>query len=243
MNKTNISWTDYTWNPVSGCTKVSDGCLHCYAESLCKRWGRSFEVKLHPEKLKEVKKIPAGSKVFVNSMSDLFHPDVPTQFINQVIDAIRSRPDVIFQVLTKRPEQLRLRLAHVWQILPENMWLGVSVESNKYLDRIKILQEISGPYFIFKGLKFISFEPLLESIDIFSLNLKDISWIVVGAESGKNRRPFNEQWARNIRDKCEIYSIPFFYKQGSDFKPGKNDILDGKIYKQFPLYELNGENK
>ena len=114
MNKTGISWTDLTWNPVSGCSKVSPGCQNCYAEAWSHRWGRSFDVTLHPEKLKEVRKIPSGSKVFVNSMSDLFHPKVPTEFINQVFKAIETRPDVIFQILTKLGMADKLAGRRIW---------------------------------------------------------------------------------------------------------------------------------
>ena len=136
MNKTGISWTDFSWNHVSGCGKVSEGYKFCYAETWAKRWHRSFEVTLHPEKLREVEKIPVRSKVFVNSMSHFFHTEIPTAFINQAFEAIRKRPDVIFQILTKRPDEIRLR-ANTIDRIPDNVWLGLSVEMKKYLARLR----------------------------------------------------------------------------------------------------------
>jgi len=191
MNTTGISWTDLTWNPVSGCDKVSPGCQNCYAEYLTvHRFHRSFEVKLRPERLGEVKKIPSGSKVFVNSMSDLFHEKVPFPFVRQVMEAIQSRPDVIFQVLTKRPERVEqyenwvsdhYMDGHHYSILfPSNLWLGVSIEMNMYMKRIAPLQYLKHNWQVIPGKIFISFEPLLR--EIRNVDLRGVDWIILGGE-------------------------------------------------------------
>ena len=166
MNKTGISWTDLTWNPVSGCSKVSPGCKNCYAEAWSRRWGRSFEVTLHPNKIKEVKKIPSGSKVFVNSMSDLFHEKVPFEFLDDVMKAISSRKDVIFQILTKRPERAfdYYYSSFARNQVPENIWLGTSIEMQLYLPRLISLRLIPAK------IHFISAEPLLGPIDLSLLS-------------------------------------------------------------------------
>ena len=231
MNKTGISWTDLTWNPISGCSKVSPGCTHCYAEAWSKRWGRSFEVTLHPEKLKEVKKIPAGNKVFVNSMSDLFHEKVPFLFIEQVMDAIESRPDVIFQVLTKRPERV---LDYEWPDehlpppLPDNLWLGVSIEMALYKDRIDLLRKTSA------RVKFISFEPLLG--DVGRIDFSDVSWAILGGESGPHHRPMQIEWARNIVRQAKDQGVAVWMKQLGGIRPGGEleDFPEDLRIREFP---------
>ena len=231
MNKTGISWTDLTWNPVSGCSKVSPGCQNCYAEALSHRWGRSFEVTLHPEKLKEVKKIPPGSKVFVNSMSDLFHEKVPFSFIDKVMRAIESRPDVIFQVLTKRPERV---IDYEWPYqnipppLPDNLWLGVSVEMAAYWERIDLLRQSAA------RTKFISFEPLIGDIGIIDFSY--ISWAIIGGESGPHHRPMNIEWARNIVKQAQDKNVAIWMKQMGGFRPGGDleDFPEDLRIRQFP---------
>jgi len=213
VNKTGISWTDYTWNPVSGCSKVSEGCKFCYAEEWSRRFRRSFSVQEHYDRLKQVEKIPAGSKVFVNSMSDLFHPEVPTAFINRVFEAIRKRPDVIFQVLTKRPDEIRMR-ANAIDPIPGNVWLGVSVEMRKYLARAEILKRVD------VRTKFISFEPLLE--DVGGIDLSGLDWIVIGGESGPHHRPMKIEWARNIINQAKEQGIAVWMKQLGGLRPGGN---------------------
>lgn len=239
MNKTGISWTDLTWNPVSGCSKVSPGCQHCYAEAWSTRWKRSFDVKLHAEKLKEVKKIPAGSKVFVNSMSDLFHPKVPNEFINEVFDAIRSRPDVIFQILTKRPEEIHLRkLIRI----PDNVWLGVSVEMRMYLGRIDELVATGWKYGEnggHHGIKFVSFEPLLGDIGLVKFDFKlteSISWIIIGGESGPHYRPMNIEWARNLIQQAKNQHVAVWMKQLGGIRPGGDldDFPEDLRIREFP---------
>ena len=210
MNKTGISWTDFSWNPVSGCSKVSKGCKFCYSETWAKRWHRSFEVTLHPEKLREVEKIPARSKVFVNSMSDLFHTEIPTAFINQVFEAIRKRPDVIFQILTKRPDEIRLRANTIDRIL-DNVWLGLSVEMKKYLARAEILKRAD------VRTRFISFAPLLE--DLGDLDLSGLDWIVIGGESGPHHRLMNIEWARNIINQAKEQGVAVWMKQLGGLRP------------------------
>jgi len=239
MNKTGISWTDFSWNPVSGCTKVSEGCKFCYAEAWSKRYHRSFEVTLHPEKLREVEKIPAGSKVFVNSMSDLFHPNVPTTFINRVFQAIRKRPDVIFQVLTKRPEQIKLRqnaLRDVWlDEIPDNVWLGVSVEMPQYVGRIDELVRIEHD-----GIKWVSHEPLLADMGQYQkfkfAFAHGIDWIVIGGESGPHHRPMKIEWARNIVRQAKEQGIPVWMKQLGGLWPGGNleDFPEDLRIREFP---------
>ena len=211
MNKTGISWTDLTWNPVSGCSKVSPGCQNCYAEAWSHRWGRSFDVTLHPEKLKEVKRIPSGSKVFVNSMSDLFHERVPFDFIDQVFRTIDSRPDVDFQVLTKRPERV-LDFDRPLQPFPDNLWLGVSVEMALYKDRIDLLRKTSA------HVKFISFEPLLD--DIGTIDFSGISWAIIGGESGPHHRPMKIEWARNLVRQAKDQGVAVWMKQLGGLRPG-----------------------
>ena len=208
MNKTGISWTDLTWNPVTGCSKVSPGCKHCYAETWSHRWNRSFEVTLHPEKLKDVRKIPSGSKVFVNSMSDLFHEKVPDPFIWSVWDAIESRPDVTFQILTKRPIR-----ASTW-VIPDNVWLGVSVELAQYKERIDLLRYAG--HLMIK--RFISFEPLLG--DIGEVDFRLIDWIIIGGESGPHHRPMEINWARNLIRQAKEQGVAVWMKQLGGLHPG-----------------------
>ena len=236
MNATAIQWTDYSWNPVTGCDKVSPGCRNCYAEALSKRWGRSFEVALHPERLNQVDKLEAGSRVFVNSMSDLFHEKVPFEFTHDVFLNMAMRYDVKFQVLTKRPGRILEFMkwerdnaeepSEISEIFPANVWFGVSVESRLYLPRIDVLRKIP------THVRFISFEPLLEDVGWF--DIEGIQWVIVGGESGKNRRPFDKRWARHILARCRMADVPFFFKQGSGIRPGMDRTLDGMEWSEFP---------
>ena len=227
MNKTGISWTDLTWNPVSGCSKVSPGCQNCYAEAWSHRWGRSFDVTLHPEKLKEVKRIPSGSKVFVNSMSDLFHEKVPFEFIDRVFRAIDSRQDVDFQVLTKRPEHV-IDYDRPLQPFPDNLWLGVSIEMALYKDRIDLLRKTSA------HVKFISFEPLLG--DIGAIDFSGISWAIIGGESGPHHRPMKIEWARNIVRQAKDQGVAVWMKQLGGIRPGGelDDFPEDLRIREFP---------
>lgn len=239
MNKTGISWTDMTWNPVSGCSKVSPGCQNCYAEYLTvHRFHRSFDVVLRPERLNDVRKIPSGSKVFVNSVSDLFHRDVPFHFVYDIINAIRSRPDVSFQVLTKRPERLR-EYWNWWSqydsldqeyVFPNNVWVGVSVELPLYLNRISELTS-DGPSI---PVRFVSFEPLLG--DIGKVDLSGIDWIIIGGESGPHHRPMKIEWARNLVRQAKNQGVAVWMKQLGGIRPGGNleDFPEDLRIREFP---------
>ena len=234
MNKTGISWTDRTWNPVSGCSKVSPGCQNCYAEYLTvHRFHRSFDMKLRPEKLKEVRNIPAGSRVFVNSMSDLFHEDVPLFFIRDIFHAMNTRPDVTFQILTKRPERART-FFEVYSYGPDfkkadNVWLGVSIEMQAYVKRLNVLKAINCV-----PVKFVSFEPLLENIT--AVNLQGIDWIIIGGESGPKHRPFKEEWAEHLLTMAKAQGVAVWMKQLGGHKPGTalEDLPEHLRIREFP---------
>ena len=242
MNKTGISWTDLTWNPVSGCSKVSEGCKFCYAEAWSHRWHRSFEVTLHPEKLDEVRKVPSGSKVFVNSMSDLFHPKVPSDFIVKVFRAIESRPDVAFQILTKRPELIWRYMTAIDDggdfeelLAPANAWFGVSVENINHTNRIDWLKHFKYEWPLLQLSKlFISFEPLLG--DVGKLDLKGIDWVIIGGESGSHHRPMNIKWVRSVVRQAEEQGMAVWMKQLGGIRPGGNleDFPEDLRIREFP---------
>ena len=231
--QSNIEWTESTWNPVTGCTKISSGCLNCYAEAMARRlkamnnprYSKGFDVNLHADLIE----LPLSWKkpriVFVNSMSDLFHDDVPDDFIHSVFAAMNKADWHIVQVLTKRSKRLRqMSKGLVW---PENIWMGVTVEDNSTSDRIMDLMETGA------AVKFISFEPLLE--DIHNLDLKGIDWVIVGGESGPRSRPINAQWIRNIRNLCLEEQIPFFFNQwGGINKKRTGRELDGEYWNELP---------
>ncbi|MDP2239643.1 MAG: phage Gp37/Gp68 family protein [Burkholderiales bacterium] len=205
---TKIEWTERTWNPVTGCSKVSQGCKNCYAERLANRfWGtRAFtEVMVHSDRLDQPRLLRRPTKIFVNSMSDLFHEDVPEEFINRVFEVMTACPQHIFQVLTKRSDRL-LSLAAALPWTP-NVWMGVSVENSLVTSRIDHLREVPA------RVRFVSFEPLLGGLP--SLNLKGIHWAIVGGESGPYARPMLRTWAHDIRRQCRSAGVSFFMKQGS----------------------------
>lgn len=234
-----IEWTQASWNPVRGCTKISPGCAHCYAERFAERFrgvpGHAFEqgfdLRLVPEKLAEPLKWAKPMKIFVNSMSDLFHKDVPEAYIRKVCEVIRDAYWHTYQVLTKRSERLRdllngplaefAGLGHVW-------W-GVSVEDRRFgLPRIEHLRQVRGA-----KMPWLSIEPLLEDLGRFSL--KGIGWVVVGGESGPGARPMHADWVRSIRAQCDERGIPFFFKQwGGVFKKKAGRALDGKTFDDYP---------
>jgi len=237
MKRSTIGWTDFSGgelNFVIGCTPVSEGCSHCYARAVVEdRGGRDFsKVTIYPGKLRGLRtawftvrdgeyRRGAGTRpmAFVVDLGDLFHPDVPDAFIAEAREALAGRDDVDWQILTKRPERLKeLRFSG-------NVWLGVTVEGPRYLGRIDQLRQIPAK------VKFVSFEPLLERV---TPDLRGISWVIVGGESGVDRRPFDVAWARSLRDQCAEAGIPFFYKQGSDRWPGMDDVLDGQTFKEWP---------
>lgn len=225
---TGIEWTDKTWNPTTGCNKVSPGCLHCYAEALTKRFPRNFQngfdLTLHPERLGEPLKWRTPCRIFVNSMSDLFHEKIPLDFIQQVFEVIKDTPKHVYQILTKRPERL-IELAPNLEF-HQNIWLGVSVENQNYVHRVDLLRQIPA------HVRFLSCEPLLGPLH---LNLTDIHWVIVGGESGQKHRPMAIQWAEDIRNQCQAAEVAFFFKQigGRTSKAGGR-LLNGKIWDEMP---------
>ena len=229
---TTIEWTEQTWNPVTGCTKVSQGCKHCYAERHAGRfWGeRPFtDVWVHPERLLHPSKIARPTKFFVNSVSDLFHEDVPAPFIRQVFDAMADCPRHVFQVLTKRSERL-LDLAPALPWRP-NIWMGVSVEDERVIDRIDHLRAVPA------HIRFLSLEPLIGPLE--GLNLDGMHWVIVGGESGPGARAMQAAWVRSIRRQCRGAGVAFFFKQwGGVWKKRAGRTLDGRIYSEYPVIPL-----
>ncbi len=230
---TGIEWTDATWNPVTGCTKVSPGCKHCYAERLAvrlkamgnPRYRRGFELTLQPDQLTLPLRWRRPKRIFVNSMSDLFHEAVPETFIRDVFDVMTEASWHTFQILTKRSERL-LSLAHrlPW---PSNVWLGVSVESAAYVRRIDHLRHTPA------AVRFLSIEPLLGPVP--RLRLEGIHWVIVGGESGGGRREMAPEWVRQIRDHCVDAEVPFFFKQWGGRTPkSRGRTLDGRTWEEMP---------
>jgi protein gp37 len=231
--KSSIEWTDATWNPVTGCTKISPGCKHCYAERMAKRlkamgqknYANEFELTLQPHMLELPLKWRQPSQVFVNSMSDLFHKDVPASYIKKVFDIMRRAHWHQYQVLTKRSERLR-ELSPQLHWAPQ-IWMGVSVENEDYLHRIDDLRHTGA------CIKFLSIEPLLGPLP--KLNLRGIDWVIVGGESGPGARPMNGDWVRHIRDRCLRAEVPFFFKQwGGPVKSRTGRLLDGRAWDEMP---------
>ena len=231
---TSIEWTEASWNPVTGCSKVSPGCENCYAERMAirlkamgqKNYRNAFQVTLHEDALRIPESWHKPKKVFVNSMSDLFHEDVPLEFIEKVFDVMARTPHHIYQVLTKRSERMvELSTKLNWA---ENIWLGVSVENQEYVCRIDHLRKVDAI------VRFISFEPLLDRIQ--HMSLKGIDWAIVGGESGPGARPMNPEWVREIRDKCVHEGVSFFFKQWGGFNKKKaGRLLDGRTWEQLPI--------
>jgi len=238
-NKTRIEWTDATWNPVRGCTKISPGCKHCYAETFAERfrgvkghpYERGFDLRLIPEKLFEPFSWTAPSMVFVNSMSDLFHEDVPDVYIERVARVMMEANWHTYQVLTKRSERLREMLSGILKFAAEtrHIWWGVSVEDIKYgMPRIEHIRQTTA------RVKFLSVEPLLEDLEF--VDLSDIDWVIVGGESGPGARPMKEEWVRNLLRCCRQYKVPFFFKQwGGVQKKKAGRELKGQTYDEFPF--------
>jgi protein gp37 len=230
---TAIEWTESTWNPITGCNKVSDGCLNCYAEKLAyrlkamghKKYKNGFKVTLHYSALNEPLKWKKPQMIFVCSMSDIFHKDVPDDFIIQIFEVMNKAHWHIFQVLTKRADRIdKIKDKVKWT---DNIWLGVTVENERALWRVKHL--VNSP----AKVKFLSLEPLLG--DLPNLDLTGIDWVIVGGESGPGARPMKKEWVVNIRDKCKKYNVPFFFKQWGGINKKKNGrLLDGKTYDEMP---------
>ncbi len=242
MSTTRIEWTDATWNPVTGCTKTSAGCAHCYAKTMSRRlkamgtakYANGFNVTVHEDALNEPKKWHKPRNIFVCSMSDLFHKDVPFEFVDKVIQVIKDTPQHRYQLLTKRAE--RMKDYFMTREVPKNVWVGVTVEVQTSKSRIDALRTIKNA-----PIRFLSCEPLLE--DLGELDLTGIDWIIVGGESGLQARPMKEEWVKGIKAQCDAANKAFFFKQwgtwGSDgvkrdkHKNGK--LLDGKVCQAMPV--------
>ena len=231
--QTGIEWTDSTWNPVTGCHKVSPGCKNCYAARLASRlqamgnprYANGFEVTLHHDLVDRPTKWTKPRKIFVNSMSDLFHAEVPLEFIQAVFSTIVVADHHTFQVLTKRPERaLELSDQLPW---PPNLWMGTSVENADYLHRVDTLRLIPAQT------RFLSLEPLID--DIPNIGLTNIDWVIAGGESGPGARKIEEDWVRSIRDQCDEAGVRFFFKQwGGTNKKRSGRMLDNTTWDEFP---------
>ncbi len=231
-----IEWTESTWNPVTGCTKISPGCLNCYAERMSKRlqamgqsnYKRGFELSLHPQSIRLPLKWGTPQTIFVNSMSDLFHEAVPFEFVQKVFETMEEATWHRFQILTKRSE--RLLESDPFLNWKKNIWMGVSVESENYTYRIDHLRKTSA------HIKFLSIEPLLGPLN--NLDLTSIDWVIVGGESGFFARPMKTEWVLDIRDQCLNAQIPFFFKQwGGVNKKKAGRSLEGQLWDQMPKFE------
>lgn len=232
-----IEWTEATWNPVTGCTKISEGCRYCYAEKLAlrlkamnnPRYLNGFDITLHYDVLGEPLKWHKPKMIFVNSMSDLFHDRVPISFIEKVFGIIRIANHHNFQILTKRSERL-LQIAPFLK-WPDNLWMGVTVEMEEFTYRISHLKQTPAK------VKFISFEPLLSNIN--NIDLKGIDWVIVGGESGPKSRIMEKEWVINIKDHAFNNDVAFFFKQwGGKNKKKAGRLLDGKTWSQTPQYRI-----
>jgi len=243
-SKSHIEWTEFTWNPATGCTKISPGCKYCYAETMAERlqamgapgYQNGFKMTLHPDRLTQPMQRKKPAIYFVNSMSDMFHEEIPFDFLDRMFDTIRKTPQHIYQILTKRPE--RMEEYFKTRTVPDNAWLGVTVEDKKYgLPRIDILRRIDAK------IRFLSIEPLLE--DLGQFDLSGIHWVIVGGESGAKARPMKAEWVEPIRQQCLSSDVPFFFKQwgmwGEDgvrrSKSANGRLLKGKKYDGVPTLE------
>lgn len=239
-----IEWTQATWNPVTGCTKISPGCKHCYAERMAKRllamrqprYRNGFKVTLQEDLVELPLQWKLPRIIFVNSMSDLFHVDVPAEFIHRCFDVMRRASQHTFQILTKRPDRVLEMSADLpWA---PNIWMGTSIETAQYTWRAKLLSQVGA------AIRFLSVEPLLGPIP--RLPLKRIDWVIVGGESGPGARPMNEEWVMQIRDRCQSQGVPFFFKQwGGVQKHRAGRELDGRVWDEMPLQQrrANGKEK
>lgn len=233
MAKSSIEWTETTWNPTTGCTKISAGCKNCYAAVLAKRlqamgqkkYRNGFKLTLHPDTLKDPYKWKKPRVVFVNSMSDLFHKDVPVYFIQQVFEVMNNTPQHTYQVLTKRSDRL-VELSPFLNWTP-NIWMGVSVEDGRVIERINDLRLCGA------RTKFLSCEPLIGSLP--DLNLDGINWMIVGGESGAKARPMQIEWVEDLQQQCAVNDVPFFFKQwGGKNKKKAGRLLNGRTYDDMP---------
>ncbi len=242
MDKSRIEWTDSTWNPVTGCTKISPGCQNCYACRMALRlqamgvsaYSEGFQLRWHEQALSIPSKWSKPRMIFVNSMSDLFHEDLPVVFIQKIFDVMNNVKQHTYQVLTKRAERL-LELSELLTWTP-NIWMGVTVENQDYVSRIDCLRSTKA------AVKFLSLEPLLGPIH--NLDLRGINWVIVGGESGPKARPMNPEWVYEIQKVCKTNHVPFFFKQWGGVQKKRNGrLLNGRTYDEMPsvnnsTYEL-----
>ncbi len=235
--KTEIEWTDATWNPVAGCTKIGPGCDNCYAERFAERWRgvpdhpyeHGFDLRLWPSRLAQPRQWKKPRMIFVNSMSDLFHKDIPRTYIDQVFDAMEGANWHVYQVLTKRSSLMRNYLVNRYagEPVPPHIWLGVSVEDAAHKSRISHLKQINS------SARFISFEPLLGPIG--TVDLSGVAWAIVGGESGPGARPMEGIWATELRKACDRDGVAFFFKQWGGARPKSGGrMLDGEEWNGFP---------
>jgi len=245
---TKIEWADATWNPITGCTPISEGCQNCYAKRMANRLaGRfgypaddPFRVTLHPDRLEEPMHWRKPRRIFVCSMSDLFHPDVPDRFIQRVFN-VMTHPfssaayHHTFMLLTKRPERILTGHAERFAEWP-HIWLGVTIESAKHVDRASILRQIPA------SVRFISVEPMLSALP--NMDMTGIHWVICGGETGPGARPMRAHWARDLRDQCQLAGVPFFFKRwgsyynGDALHPEQERILDGREWNEYPQCEV-----
>jgi protein gp37 len=236
MAQSSIEWTEMTWNPTTGCNKISAGCKYCYAEVMTRRlmamgiekYKDGFKIRTHVDSLNIPYTWKKPKVVFVNSMSDLFHPQVPIEFIKEVFAVMNDNPQHVFQVLTKRGD--RLFEIHKQLKWTHNIWMGVSVEDNRVTDRIDFLRKIGAK------VKFLSCEPLIGPLP--KMNLKKIDWVIVGGESGRTPRPMDADWVLDIQNQCSKNKVAFFFKQwGGTNKKKAGRQLNGKTYSEMPPIE------
>lgn len=236
-DKSAIEWTDATWNPVTGCTKITSGCDNCYAERFSERFRgvpdhpfeNGFDLTLRPSRLEQPLHWTHQRMIFVNSMSDLFHKGVPTEFVDRVFDTMERAEQHIFQVLTKRSSRMRNYLNRRYEVVdpPEHVWFGVSVEDATGATRINHLQDSRA------NVRFLSVEPLIGPVG--AVNLDGIHWVIAGGESGPSARVMRIEWAREIRDQCNEQGVSFFFKQWGGFRPKSGGReLDGREWNEFP---------
>jgi protein gp37 len=232
-DKTRIEWTEATWNPITGCSEVSPGCAHCYAKTFAERWRgvpghpyeQGFDFRLWPERLEQPLRWNRPRVIFVNSMSDLFHEQVPFDFVYQVFEVMGQAKQHTFQILTKRHERLR-ELAPKLPWHP-NVWMGVSIENRRFVKRADYLREVDA------SVRFISAEPLLGPLD--GLDLDGIDWLIAGGESGPKHRPVHGEWLRDLRGRCQDSGTAFFFKQWGGHRPKAGGrTLDGRTWDELP---------
>lgn len=235
MAQSSIEWTEMTWNPTTGCNKLSAGCKFCYAEVMSRRlqamgvekYKDNFKLRIHEKELELPYTWKKPKVVFVNSMSDLFHKDVPVEFIRKVFRVMKENPQHVFQVLTKRADLLRYYDSEGWLEWTHNIWMGVSVEDKRVMKRMELLQQTGA------RVKFLSCEPLIGPLP--NMDLRGIDWVIVGGESGRKPRPMKPEWVLDIKEQCDRHNVAFFFKQwGGTNKKAAGREIDGRTYDEMP---------